>query len=333
MAAHAAVQAPLPTQQCAEAGLPASQAQAAPLGSAPCAPRVADAASSSLNADPFNLRAEELALQDCTQGVEVRRVWSEKEMVCSFDGRHFPGTPDGMFEAWDGALTCVQVVRVPLVAGLSLGCMQETLAQTVLTKVVKSQQWLRASHVVPQDFVIFCWLPFRVAPEVVEHAEALVRQVQQLDPRFSLRLRVPADPGALFPALFACNHDIEVQRSRGYGWSDVCTYGTSDAEDEDEECPWDITWGWELEWGPDAEHAGQEQVAVAVDECGSEACEDVEWEWDITWAWEEELSFLGQSGADGPERQEWAEGEGLDGEHQCRVDPAYEGSLPWDDKG
>jgi len=66
-------------------------------------------------------------MADCTQGVEVRRTWSEREMVRSFGGQISPGTPDGMFESWDGTLTCVQVVRVPLTTELSLEGVQETL--------------------------------------------------------------------------------------------------------------------------------------------------------------------------------------------------------------
>ena len=56
-------------------------------------------------------------MADCCLGLEIRRTWSEQELVRSFGGRMPPGTPDGMFETWDGTLTCVQVVRVPLVSG------------------------------------------------------------------------------------------------------------------------------------------------------------------------------------------------------------------------
>lgn len=229
--------------------------------------------SQSLNSDPYNLRAEELAMQDCMQGVDIRRTWSEKEMVRAIDGRVFPGTPDGMFENWDGALTCVQVVRVPLVPESDLHGMQETLALTIMTKIVKSQQWLRASHIVPDDFIIYCWLPFSIAPPLVEHAEALMQQVRLLDPRFSLRLRVPAQPGALFPALFASNHDLDLQKARGYSWSDITTYPGSEPESDEEECTWDITWGWEEDWAAEMEE---------------EDSDDGEVSWDITWGWEDD---------------------------------------------
>lgn len=252
----------------------------------------------SLNSDPHNLRAEELALEDCAQGVEVRRTWSEKEMVRSFDGRHFPGTPDGMFENWDGALTCVQVVRVPLIPELSLDGMHETLAHTILTKVVKSQQWLRASHVVPEDFVIFCWLPFTVAQEVVDVAERLMEHVREMDQRFSLRLRVPAEASALFPALFASNHDIDRQKTRGFSWSDVSTYTGDEESEEDDEVAWDITWGWDDDdqscGSPTSGSGGAMQAQEGEEEVDSE--EEWEWEWDITWGWESDWTVAAVQG-------------------------------------
>merc|ERR1719174_1569824 len=149
---------------------------------------------------------------ECTQGVEIRRMWSEQEMVCTFGGQMFPGTPDGMFESWDGALTCVQVVRVPLVLGMSAGIAWDTLAQTLLTKVVKSQLWLRGSRIDPDSFVIFCWLPYAIPEHVVEDAQALIQRVRALDARFSLRLRTPSDTSAVFPALFGLNQELRMQQ-------------------------------------------------------------------------------------------------------------------------
>ena len=157
----------------------------------------------SLNSDPFNVRAEELAMQDCSLGEEVRRMWSEQELVRSFGGRMSPGTPDGMFETWDGRLTCVQVVRVPLVKEADTSAMQHTLTQTILAKVVKSQTWLRFVHVMPHDFIIYCWLPYRIPDEVSQHVDVLMSNLRKLDARFSVRLRLPAEPDAIFPALLA----------------------------------------------------------------------------------------------------------------------------------
>jgi len=211
-----------------------------------------------LNEDPFNVCAEEQALLECTAGVEVRRVWSELEMVRSFGGQVIPGTPDGMFESWDGFLTCVQVVRVPIVASMTAGEVQRVLADTILTKVVKSQHWLRCSHVSPQEFIIFCWLPHKVAEEAAERSRDLMRWVRGRDARFSLRLRRPSDTSALFPALFAQNH--ESAERRDVSISDVSTFTAgqdSEAEEDGDGLEWDITWGWgeELDWPTSREEA------------------------------------------------------------------------------
>lgn len=231
-------------------------------------------------------------MAECTRGVEVRRSWSETQMVCSFGGQHFPGTPDGMFEDWEGELTCVQVVRVPILWDMHANSIQDTLSQTILTKVVKSQQWLRATHMAPSDFVIFCWLPFPITDEAADEAHDLMLRVQKLDPRFSLRLRVPAEPGALFPALFAS--------VSGRGWgrsvfeSDVSTFtGESFSDDEEEESMWDITWAWDqsMDWS-DAESGDEKTDATGQETCTSSEQDDEEehaWEWDITWSWESDF--------------------------------------------
>lgn len=178
-------------------------------------------------------------------------MWSETEMVRSFGGNVFPGTPDGMFECWDGTLTCVQVVRVPLIRDMNSEQMQDILAYTVLTKVVKSQQWLRATNVIPFDFVIFCWLPFVIPLDVAQGTERLMERLQMLDPRFSLRLRVPAEAGALFPALFAYVNPLHRSKSssrcRTISESDVTVFtGLEDCSD-DETCDYDITWEWDID--------------------------------------------------------------------------------------
>eukprot|EP00438_Fugacium_kawagutii_P025049 Skav224655 [mRNA] locus=scaffold4300:159714:160691:- [translate_table: standard] len=204
--------------------------------------------SQSLNSDPFNLRAEEMAMDDCCLGLEVRRTWSEQELVRSFGGRMPPGTPDGMFETWDGTLTCVQVVRVPLVEGTEIDSLQHTLTQTILCKIVKSQTWLRFSSVSPHEFIIFCWLPFGVPDVVMAQVEMLMSRVRLIDHRFVARLRLPAEPGKIFPALFACNHDILSTRSRSLSESDLSTFVECEGCGEEEEfCEWDITWDWEAE--------------------------------------------------------------------------------------
>lgn len=247
----------------------------------------------SLNADPYNTQSEELAIAECARGLEVRRMWSEKEMVCSFGGRVFPGTPDGMFETWEGELTCVQVVRVPIVKHMRVEEMQEVLFRTVLTKVVKSQSWLRATHTVPFDFVIFCWLPFSIPDSVAEHNHELMRRVQVLDPRFSLRLRVPAIAGSLFPALFA--HQVSsktVDGVRSIFESDISTYNAESESEGDEESAWDITWAWEEEFSEAKIYPSEQLVEAEKEKEDSSSGEDEEdfdgreCEWDLTWNWD-----------------------------------------------
>ncbi|CAE7949093.1 thrC [Symbiodinium sp. KB8] len=261
--------------------------------------------SQSLNSDPFNVRAEELAMQDCSLGVEVRRMWSEQELVRSFGGRMSPGTPDGMFETWDGRLTCVQVVRVPLVREADTSAMQHTLTQTILAKVVKSQTWLRFVHVMPHDFIIYCWLPYRIPDEVSQHVDVLMSNLRKLDARFSVRLRLPAEPDAIFPALFASNYEERLRlRSRSLSETDVSTFleGDHQNEDDDDVCEWDITWNWSEEGdpelgedeplgSPDSQPSeGQEDQVYAAERKGSSPQdsplaepEEVVLEWTLTW--------------------------------------------------
>lgn len=217
------------------------------------------APSHSLNSDPYNVESEEIAMAECTRGVEVRRMWSEQEMVCTFGGQMFPGTPDGMFEAWDGTLTCVQVVRVPFTREMTARELQDVLCQIVVTKVVKSQHWLHATHVVPVDFIVFCWLPFAISQAVAESADALMERIRKQDPRFSLRLRVPAKAGALFPALFACSGHSRRAVGR-YSESDVSTY-SGEEESDDDEWQWDITWWWDDDCQGAERHEQMEEQA------------------------------------------------------------------------
>jgi len=136
-----------------------------------------DISSGTLNDDPYNVASEEQAMAECMRGLDIRRTWTEKAMVRSFGGSLFPGTPDGMFETWEGKLTCVQVVRVPITKNMGIEEMQTVLSGTVLSKVVKSQTWLRSTSSNPTDFVIFCWLPFTIPAFVAERADELMRRV------------------------------------------------------------------------------------------------------------------------------------------------------------
>merc|ERR1712032_80688 len=36
---------------------------------------------------------------------------------------------------------------------------EDVLYETVLTKVYKSQHWMKATHILPTNFIIFCWVP------------------------------------------------------------------------------------------------------------------------------------------------------------------------------
>jgi hypothetical protein len=162
----------------------------------------------SLNSCPYNLEAERLAMEDCMRGLDVRREWSETEMVSSFGGGMIPGTPDGMFEEWQGVegksrLTCVQVVRAPIHRGMDFDEIEEVLYQTVLTKIWKSQMWMKSTHIVPDEFIIFLWKPFQSVEGTGEKAQALIEKCRQTGWPFVFRCKVPAEPGSIFPLMFA----------------------------------------------------------------------------------------------------------------------------------
>jgi hypothetical protein len=163
------------------------------------------------------MEAERLAMEDCMQGVDVRREWTEKQMVCSFGGNMLPGTPDGMYEDWEGRLTCVQVVRVALTPSMSPVGMEEVYYQTVLTKLVKSQQWMLATQTMPHEFIIFCWLPCASPEGTGARAQALIERVRDSGWPFCLRAKLPAEPGALFPAMFAWRSAGREGGSEGHG--------------------------------------------------------------------------------------------------------------------
>merc|ERR1712032_767123 len=136
----------------------------------------------------------ELAMLECMRGVDVRREWTEAQLVSTFGGTMFPGTPDGMFEDWEGNLTCVQVVRVPLRPDMSAEEEEETIYNTVLTKLIKSQQWMRATRTLPRDFVIFCWCQTwsqQAGNRASERTQELMERVRSDGWPFILKLMVP----------------------------------------------------------------------------------------------------------------------------------------------
>jgi len=199
----------------------------------------------SLNHDPFNLRAEELALEDVISDRDVRRTWTEAELVRSFAGQLTPGTPDGMVELWDESVICIQVVRTPILQTMTVEDMKTTLAQTVVAKVVKSQAWLRHSQVMPHEFVIFAWLPFSPDGAVLAHAEALIARVRnEKDSRFTLRLRIPEDVEALFPVLFGTSGPA---RLKTFSEDDVSPASLLCEDDDGDD--FDLGLYWDMDFG------------------------------------------------------------------------------------
>lgn len=237
----------------------------------------------SLNGDPYNLRAEELAKEECMRGIDVRREWSEKQMVGSFGGCDIPGTPDAMFEDHEGRLTCVQVVRVPFFVGMSAAEIAEVTYQTVLTKAVKSQAWMKATRILPADFIIFCWYPFQPPEGTGARAQALVEKLRSAGWPFSLRGMLPAEPDALFPLKFAWSrHGREggcmgrrTSKKGAISEADLSLFTPSDFEtDDEEETQWDLFGstdadessaesGCELQEGGDSSRPGLRQLPEA----------------------------------------------------------------------
>lgn len=214
-----------------------------------CSSTGCDSTQRSLNADPYNVRAEELAVTAC-MGDErlVRRSWAEKELVRHFDGRMIAGTPDGMFERWDESLCCVQVVRVPLLSAMDASELEAVLSTIIVTKVVKSQLWLRATQVNPREFIVYCWLPFAVPPAVEAAARTLMERVRGCDARFALELRTPPTSAALFPALFATTKSM--RKSTSFSESDVSVF-SSESYDDDSDSGDDFEYTWDMIWTDD----------------------------------------------------------------------------------
>jgi len=160
-------------------------------------------AQQSLNACPYNMEAERLAVDDCMQGLEVRREWTEAQMVTSFGGGMIPGTPDGMFEDWVGNLRCVQVVRAPIHPAMTAKVIEEVIYQTALVKIWKSQMWMKATQILPHEFIVFLWLPFQPPEGTGEKTQALISRCKQDGWPFCFRCKIPADPESIFPLKFA----------------------------------------------------------------------------------------------------------------------------------
>mmetsp|Transcript_64999 Transcript_64999/g.119664 ORF Transcript_64999/g.119664 Transcript_64999/m.119664 type:complete len:333 (+) Transcript_64999:83-1081(+) len=180
----------------------------------------------SLNTGAYN---EEVAMNLCMQGLNVRRKWLESDLVWYSNGGILPGTPDGMFDYQDPdslstKRVCVQIVRVPLTTCMNHDEQWQVLKQTILTKIIKSQQWLHASRTLSHRFVIFCWLPYHVLPETEFLALSLISDVQtDKDSRFSLRLEVPETEGDVFPSSFNARKK-DLARFRHVEIADLATF-------------------------------------------------------------------------------------------------------------
>jgi hypothetical protein len=198
-----------------------------------------------LNDDPFNVLAEELAMEHCKQGHDITQELSEMDMVITSCGNHIPGTPDGGFIDAQGLLRLVQVVRVPLLPGMDADEVAQTLYDTVLVKIVKSQEWMRQTGTLPHDFTIFCWLPpvgaYEACLEQTEAllwTEALIWNVRSGGWPFTLTVEVPAEPGGLFPAFFGTSHHGKKNHLDEVShFLDVSEFENDDA-DEDQQ--WDL---------------------------------------------------------------------------------------------
>lgn len=222
----------------------------------------------SLNNDPHNVRAEELAMEKCMQDCHVQRRWSEQQMVVTFGGGEVAGTPDGMFEDADGSLFCVQVVRMPVLPEMIFQTMAAQIYEVVLTKLVKSMQWMKYTRIVPRDFVIFCWfLPLlrkRDLAAALQRPRALIKRVRGDGWPFSLRLAVAEQPDMLFPLKFA--HEQPMRSRREVRFSEADLSSRPDFEiDDDDPFEWDL-FAFEFEAGEDEVEPGGDSEELLLEE-------------------------------------------------------------------
>merc|ERR1719464_680728 len=102
---------------------------------------------------------------------------------------------------------------------------------------------MKQTSTLPHDFIIFCWLPPVGAyqacmqqSEALLWTEALVWNVRSGGWPFSLEVRVPADPGGMFPAQFG--RSTRERRSLLCDLSYVLNPADFEAEDEDDLVEW-----------------------------------------------------------------------------------------------
>jgi hypothetical protein len=215
----------------------------------------------SLNSDERNIKAEQLAMEECMKGLMVQRVWSEEQMVCTFGGGMAPGTPDGMFEDINGSLTCVQVVRVPVLPGSSLQSFKERVYDTVLTKLIKSQTWMKFTRIVPQNFIVFCWfMPF-LRPRHLVLALRSARRVLKLFSNagwpFSLKAAVPDSAEEIFPERFASQYTRHINQ---ICIADILHFSV-DVDSDDGDPEFDI-WNFEFDTEEEVEEEQDDEQIV-----------------------------------------------------------------------
>lgn len=231
-----------------------------------------------LNDDPYNVRAEQLAMEQCKHGISVKKELFETDLVTTWSGSMIPGTPDGGFWDADDLLWLVQVVRVPLRPEMSCDEVVDVLFETVLTKMVKSQAWMKQTCTLPHVFIIFCWLPpvgaYEVCLEALQNSdallwlEALLLNVQSGGWPFRLQVEVPGDPGGIFPAGFGkpaahLSHRSKKKvgadaRVKTNPLGDLCYFTNPDSFVVDEE---DNLMEWSLFDQEDEHHAEEQPLA------------------------------------------------------------------------
>ncbi|CAE7724257.1 thrC, partial [Symbiodinium sp. CCMP2456] len=201
----------------------------------------------SLNEDPFNVLAEEQAVEACKMGFEVATELMETDLVFSSCGSLVKGTPDGGFVDTDGLLRLVQVVRVPLLPDMDEDEVADVLFDTVLAKVVKSQTWMKETGTLPHEFIIFCWLPpvgayqaCLTETDALLWTEALISNVRAGGWPFSLVVKVPEQPCNIFPRNFGLRN---FRREKADYFTELSFFlRPEDFEDadEDEVFAWDL---------------------------------------------------------------------------------------------
>lgn len=203
-----------------------------------------------LNEDPYNVFAEDLAMEMCKLGFEVAAELMETDLVFTTCGSLVSGTPDGGFRDHEGLLRLVQVVRVPLLPEMDEDEVADILYDTVLTKVVKSQTWMKETATLPHDFTIFCWLPpvgaYRACLEETDAllwTDALIWNLRAGGWPFSLVIQVPEEPGKLFPRNFGFRHFNKEKKDYAPGLSyflNAADFDSSDDEDDEVLFSWDL---------------------------------------------------------------------------------------------